>query len=560
MKKKLVVIGAVAGGASAAARARRLSEDSQIVLVERGDYVSFANCGLPYHIAGEIQERSKLILRTPESLARQLAIDVRVRTEAVSIDTRAKTVTLRRVDTGEESVESYDALILSPGAAPIRPPIPGADLPQVLSLRTIPDMDAINRRIDEAGARRVVAIGGGFIGLEMAEGLRRRGLEVALVERLPQVLLPLDVEMAAYLHEELRDDGVDLYLADGVAAIEETSDGGIEAVLESGRRVSGDFALLAVGVRPEVDLAREAGIRIGSLGGIEVDEQMRTSAPEVYAVGDAVEVRDFVTGETALVPLAGPANRQGRVAANAVFGRADAYKATQGTLIVRVFSLVAAATGANEKCLRRRGIRYEKIYHHHGSHVGYYPGAGRLALKILFSPEDERLLGAQIVGTDGVDKRIDVLSTAIRLGASVRQLTELELAYAPPYGAAKDPVNFAGFIASNILDGDVEQAHWDDFPDGFPSASGFLLDVRDPNEVEREPADGAHVIPLPELRSRIAEIPRDRDIVAICDSGTRSYYACRILKQSGFRRVRNLSGGYRTWSISRSCARPEGRS
>jgi len=340
-----------------------------------------------------------------------------------------------------------------------------------------------------------------------------------LVERLDQVLLPLDVEMANYLHRELEENGVEVHLADGVAAIEKRPGGGIEAALESGRRVSGDFALMAVGVRPEVALAREAGIRIGSLGGIAVDERMQTSAPDVYAVGDAVEVRDFVTGQAALIPLAGPANRQARVAANAVFARGDSYGATQGTVIVRVFSLVAAATGANEKTLRRAGIRFEKIYHHHPSHAAYYPGGGTMSFKILFSPEDERLLGAQIVGADGVDKRIDVLATAIRLGASVRRLAELELAYAPPFGAAKDPVNFAGFIASNVLDGDVEQAHWDEFPTvSKRRATSFsTCAIRMRSRARRWP--GRNPIPLPQLRSRLGEIPRDRRIVAVCATG-----------------------------------------
>jgi NADPH-dependent 2,4-dienoyl-CoA reductase/sulfur reductase-like enzyme/rhodanese-related sulfurtransferase len=549
MSKRILIIGGVAGGASAAARARRLDEKSEIILVERGEYVSFANCGLPYFIGGEVAQRDALILRTPKALKAQLNLDVRTRTEATAIDTAAKTVALRNLETGEESVESYDALILAPGATPVRPPIPGADLPEVHTLRDIPDVDALAAAAD--GAKKAVVIGGGFIGLEMTENLRKRGIEVALAEQLKQVLSPLDPEMAVYLHDELEEKGVQLHLGDGVASIGRREGGGVEVVLSSGARLDGDFALLAVGVRPEVDLARRAGIAIGKRGGIVVDDRMRTSAPDVYAVGDAVEVRDFVTGKETLIPLAGPANRQGRVAAGAIFGRDTTYEGTQGTLIVRVFSQVAAATGANEKTLQAAGVPYEKIYLHHPSHVAYYPGSAMMAMKVLFSPRTGALLGAQIVGKDGVDRRIDVLATALRLGATVYQLEDLELAYAPPFGAAKDPVNHAGFAAANVLRGDVVLAHWHELRDGLDPARQILLDVRNPDEVEKGAMPNALHIPLPQLRARLREVPRDREIIVTCASGVRSYMACRILKQNGYDKVRNLSGGYRTWSVAR---------
>lgn len=546
MKKRMIVVGGVAGGASAAARARRLSEDAEIIVVERGEYVSFANCGLPYFIGGEIAERNDLMVRTPADLRRQFNLDVRVMTEAVGINTAAKTVTLRDLQTAEETVERYDALVLSPGAAPIRPAIPGADLPEVYTLRSVPDMDAIVRACHSATKRRAVVIGAGLIGLEMAENLLRRGFRVHQVERLGQVLPLLDPEMSYSVQREMVARGIDLHLSDSAACIEKRMDSGIDVTLKSGATLEADFAILSVGVRPDVSLARGAGIQIGKRGGIKVDKHMRTSAPDVYAVGDAVEIVDRITGEEMPVPLAGPANRQGRVAANTIFGLADSFDNTQGTWIVRVFALTAAGTGASEHTLRAKEMRYEKVYLHPFSHASYFPGFSRMSMKLLFSPESGRVLGCQIVGTDGVDKRVDVISTAIRGGMTVSDLETLELAYAPPYGSAKDPVNMAGYIAANVLRGKVAQIHWDELAKGLDPAKHFMLDVRDAGEVEAQPYPDATNIPLPSLRQRLGEIPRDREIIIACTAGLRGYLAARILSLQGFSSVRNLSGGYLT--------------
>ena len=557
--KRVIIIGGVAGGASAAARARRLSESAEIILVERGPDVSFANCGLPYHIGGTIPSRQSLLVQTPEGLRKRYKLDVRVRTEAVRIDRAAKTVILRDLATGKESAEAYDALILSPGAEPVRPPIPGADRgpqtqyaafgdpgPLVFTLRNLGDMDAIKQAVDARkgrGARRAVVIGGGYIGLEMAENLRHVGLDVTLVELANQVFLAVDAEMAAPVHQQLKLHGVDLRLGTSVAGIEPSGDG-LRVRLSTGETLEAALAILAVGVRPEVKLAREAALAIGPTGGIVVDEHMRTSDPAIYAVGDAVEVTDLVGGRPSLIPLAGPANRQGRIAADNVFGRPSVYRRTQGTAICKVFDLAVGLTGLTEKAARKAGRACEKVYIHPASHAGYYPGAAAISLKLLFDPGDGRVLGAQAVGADGVDKRIDVLATAIRAGMTVFDLADLELSYAPPYGSARDPVNYAGFVASNVIKGDMPVVHAEEAVN--PRPNQLLLDVRTPAEVEAGTIPGAINIPVDQLRARLGELPRDKEILAFCQVGLRGYVAVRILNQSGFT-ARNLSGGYKTY-------------
>lgn len=549
---RIVIVGGVAGGASAAARARRMGEDAEILLFERGPHVSFANCGLPYHIGGEIPERQKLILQTPESLLARLNLDVRVNTEITAIDRAKKEVTARELATGRAYTERYDALVLATGAAPLKPPIPGIERAGHFVLRNVPDLDAILAWVNHHGARNAVVVGGGYIGLETAEQLRRRGLNVAVAEALPQVMAPLDAEMAAWLHDELRRNEVDLHLNDGVACFEAPGAGETAAasvvVLKSGARLPADVVVLGLGVRPEVTLAKAAGLELGERGGIRVDEGMRTSDPAIWAAGDSVEVRDPVTGAWTLVALAGPANRQGRIAADNIFGRASKYRGTYGTSVLRLFDLVAACTGANERTLRKAGRAFQALHLHPGSHAGYFPGAQPIATKILFDPIDGRLLGAQAVGSDGVDKRIDVLATALQAGLSVHDLAELELAYAPPFGSAKDPINMAGMAAQNVLSGDAETIQWNEVAER-DTAKTVLLDVRDEAEAAAGMIGGALNIPLPQLRKRLNELPKDREILVYCQAGQRAYFASRILKQKGYR-CRYLSGSYRTWSVA----------
>jgi NADPH-dependent 2,4-dienoyl-CoA reductase/sulfur reductase-like enzyme/rhodanese-related sulfurtransferase len=537
MGQRVLIVGGVAGGASCAARARRHSEDAEIVVFERGPYASFANCGLPYHVGGVIAERAKLLVTKPKLLRDRFRIDLRTRHEVTRINRAEQTVEVRDLETGEAIIERYDALVLSPGAAPIRPPLPGIDGEGIFSVRNIPDVDAINAWIETKSARTAVVVGGGFIGLEMAENLVHRGLSVTLVEMLDQVMPPLDAEMVTDVHAHLRDRGVNLCLGDGVASFEPGGGAAPAVVTQSGAHHESDLVILAIGVKPEVGLAREAGLEIGDLGGIRVDEQMRTSVPAIFAVGDAIEVRDVVTGAWMLLPLAGPANRQGRIAADVIFGREARLRGVQGTAVVGVFDLTIAATGAGEKTLRRLGLPHEKVYLFPPDHVGYYPGRHLMHLKVLFDPETGRVLGAQCVGKAGVDKRIDVLAMAIQMGATVFDLEEAELCYAPQFGAAKDAVNMAGFIAANHVRGDSPLMHWEAVDEGE-----FLLDVRTEREVKRSPVSHAVNIPIDALRERIGEMPRDREIQALCDTGFRSYLAVRILKQAGFR-ARNLSGG-----------------
>jgi NADPH-dependent 2,4-dienoyl-CoA reductase/sulfur reductase-like enzyme/rhodanese-related sulfurtransferase len=550
--KRLVIVGGVAGGASAAARARRLCEDCEIIIFERGAHVSFANCGLPYFVGGEIAEQDSLLLQTPESLKARFNLDVRIKTEVLSIDRSTCRIQVRERESGREYEEAYDALLLSTGASPLKPPIPGIEHPNHFVVRNIPDVEKIMAWSKDCQRCRAVVVGGGYVGLEMAEQLRRRGFAVTVVEALPQVMAPLDPEMAAWLHSELRANGVALHLNDAVASFEPPSEDeparASIVVLKSGLRLPADSVVLGLGVKPETGLARHAGLEIGKLGGIRVNEHLQTSDPQIWAVGDSIEVRDGVTDQWALIPLAGPANRQGRIAANNILGRPSRYEHTWGTAILRLFNLTAGCTGANEKSLRRAAVSFQAIHLHPGSHAGYYPGAEPIALKLLFAPDSGRLLGAQAIGHDGVDKRIDVLATALKAGMTVHDLAELELAYAPPYGSAKDPVNLAGMAAQNVLAGDVAIAQWNEVASLDPSTT-LLLDVRRRDERARGFIPGSTHIPLDELRERLKELPREREIIAYCQSGQRSYNAARILSQNGFR-VRNLTGSYRTWKTA----------
>jgi NADPH-dependent 2,4-dienoyl-CoA reductase/sulfur reductase-like enzyme/peroxiredoxin family protein/rhodanese-related sulfurtransferase/TusA-related sulfurtransferase len=542
-KKRIVIVGGVAGGASAAARARRLSEDAEIIMFERGEHISFANCGLPYYIGGVIKSRERLLVQTPDSFHARFCVDVRTNTEVLGINREGKTVNAKDLKTGVEKEVPYDELILSPGAEPVRPPLPGIDLSRVMTLRNIADMDAIKQLIDEEQPKHAVVIGGGYIGLEMAEALRDREVKVTMVELMNQVMGPIDPEMATPLHHELTLNGVDLRLSTSVKAFEQESDG-LRVKLSTGETLACELAILAIGVRPETTLARDAGLEVGERGGILVDAHMRTSDPAIFAVGDAIEVKDFVGGFQTVIPLAGPANRQGRIAADNIFGRPSTYKKTQGTGICKVFDLAVGMTGMNEKMLTRMEIPYEKVYIHPTSHAGYYPGAHPLSLKVLFDPESGKLLGAQAVGADGIDKRIDVLAVAIRAGMTVYDLEELELSYAPPFGSAKDPVNYAGFVAANILRGDTGICHVDEI--AAAQDNQFILDVRTQEETRAGVIPGAVNIPIDELRERLSELPADREILIYCAQGLRGYLSTRILQQQGYT-SRNLSGGYKTW-------------
>jgi NADPH-dependent 2,4-dienoyl-CoA reductase/sulfur reductase-like enzyme/rhodanese-related sulfurtransferase len=510
---------------------------------ERGPYVSFANCGLPYYVGNVIQEENKLLVASAQLFKDRFNIEVRTGHEVTYIDRKLHEIEVKHLETGEIYREKYDALVLSPGANPIRPPLAGIDLPGIFSLRTIPDSRLIRAWIAKHKVEHAVIIGGGFVGLEMAENLAELGISVTVVEMLDQVLPPLDPEMAKVVQDHLVSHGVSVRLSDAVAEFEPASNGGLIIRTKSGEQFSADLVILSIGVRPETMLARNAGLTIGERGGIRVDEQMRTSDPNIWAVGDAVETRNFVTGEWGLVPLAGPANRQGRVAADSICGKNVAFRGVQGTAVCGLFGLTVASTGANEKTLRRLGtIGYQKIYLHPGQHVSYYPGASPIHMKLLFANEDGRILGAQAVGREGVEKRIDVLAMAIQEGASVHDLEEAELCYAPQYGAAKDPVNMAGMIAANVLRGDVSLAAWEELPD----TRSLVVDVRQPEEFAAGHIAGAINLPLPELRSRLQELPREQEIWVHCGVGQRSYYAARILRQKGFT-VRNLSGGFTTY-------------
>ena len=553
---KVIIVGGVAGGASCAARLRRLDEKAEIVMVERGPYVSYANCGLPYHVGGVIEKESSLIVASEQFFRKAFAIDARTNCEAIAISPKKKTVDLRNVTTGELTTESYDKLVLSPGGSSVHPPLPGIDLPGIFHVRTVPDVKKIREWLEKgttflAGmynysgiqmlkpTRRAVVVGGGFIGLEMAENLVHLGFDVTLIQKLPQLLGPIDPEIARLVEGHVRRNGVKLALNDGVTGFTQLEGGALNVQTTAGKSYPADVVILAIGVRPDTKLAKTAGLEIGERGGIRVDDHMRTSDPDIFAVGDAIEVKDFVTGHWSLIALAGPANRQGRIAADVIAGRNSRYRGTQGTSIIGLFGGAVAWTGASEKMLKKIGDPdFEKLYLFPNSHAGYYPGAKMLGLKVLFRKSDGRLLGAQALGEDGpaVDKRISALALAIQMKATVYDLEEAELCYAPQFGSAKDPVNFAGMVAADVLHGDMPLSHWDSL-DG-----AFLLDVREAVELAVESVPGAVNIPMGQLRSRLSELPRDREIHVICRSAQRAYYATRVLLQNGFK-AKNISGG-----------------
>lgn len=537
--RRILIIGGVAGGASCAARLRRLSETAQIQVFDRGHHVSFANCGLPYYVGDVIQHEEDLLVATPELFANRFAIDIHCRTEVTTIDRAARTIRVRHVDSGQERIEHYDALVLATGAAPIRPNLPGIDHPGIFAVRTIPDSRRLRGWIEEKNARHAVVVGGGFIGLEMTENLVRRGVSVTLIERLSHLMPALDAEMATPLHCRLREEGVDLRLQESVASFEDAG-GRLMVHTDQGHCVPADLVVLGIGVKPETTLARSCGLELGDLGGLRVDEQMRTNDPAIWAVGDVVENHHVVTGRPCLMPLAGPANRQGRVAADSIYGRSTRFRGVQGTSVCGLFGMTVATTGASESLLRSCEIPYEKIYLHPGHHVGYYPGSHPIDVKMIYAPETGRLLGAQAVGWEGVDKRIDVLATALQAGLSVFDMEEVELCYAPQFGAAKDPVNIAGMIAANALRGDAPISYWED------DDSGQLLDVRDPDEFCAGHAPGAINIPLHRLRERLSELEKDQPVRVYCLVGQRAYYATRLLRLNGFD-ARNITGGYKTY-------------
>ena len=541
--RRVLIVGGVAGGASCAARLRRLDETVEILMIDRGPYVSFANCGLPYYVGNVISDERRLLVASREMFHERFNIDVRTDTEVTAIDRSACTINMRDVHTGSESTERYDALVLSPGAGPIRPPLPGIDLPGVFAVRTIPDSRRIRSWIMERAAKTAVVIGGGFIGLEMVENLIHRELSVAILEKLAQVMPPLDPEMAVPLMEHLAAKGVRLHLGDGLARIEERDGGGLSVIAESGAHLAADLVILAIGVRPETMLAKNAGLEIGPRGGIVVDAQVRTSDPKIWAVGDVVEVQDVLTGQDTVLPLAGPANRQGRVAAESIAGRATHFRGVQATAVVGVLGLTVASTGASEKGLRRSGVtNFQKFYLHPGHHAGYYPGAQAIHLKLLFAVPDGRVLGAQAVGLEGVEKRIDVIATAIQFNGTVHDLAEAELCYAPQFGAAKDPVNLAGMLAENVLNGDMPVADCA----AIEETDALLLDVRESDEFARGHLPNAINLPLSQLRTRWGELPQSREIWICCAVGQRAYYALRFLNQRGYR-AKNISGGYATY-------------
>ena len=543
--RRVLVVGGVAGGASAAARLRRLDEACEIVVFDKGPYVSFANCGLPYYVGNVIQEEKKLLVATSDLFKQRFRIEVRTEHEVLAIDREAKTIRVRDLRAGTLRHERYDALVLSPGAFAIKPSVPGVDLPGIFSVRTIPDSRRVRDWITGKSAKTALVVGGGFIGLEMADNLALRGLAVTIVEKAAQLLPPLDPEMAVPLQQRLEERGVTVRLGDGVTSFSAEEGGRLVASTEQGAQLAADLIILAIGVRPETALARDAGLELGPSGGIKVDAAMRTSDPSIWAVGDAVESQDFVTGGRQVVPLAGPASRMGRTAADAIAGREARFRGVQGTAVCGAFGLTVAMTGASEKSLRRNGMTdYEVVYLHPGHHVGYFPGARPIHLKVVYRRGDGRVLGAQAVGEEGVEKRIDVIAMALQLKGTVHDLEEAELCYAPQFGAAKDPVNLAGFIAGNSRSGDMPTAPWSE------AQGGVLLDVREPAEVAKDPIPGAVHIPLHQLRGRLGELPKDRVIRVTCAVGQRAYYAVRTLRQSGFD-ARQLPGGFQTWATLR---------
>jgi NADPH-dependent 2,4-dienoyl-CoA reductase/sulfur reductase-like enzyme/rhodanese-related sulfurtransferase len=548
---KHLIIGGVAAGMSAAARLRRLDESADIIVLERGGYVSYANCGLPYYVGKEINEREDLLLQTPESFKRRFNVEVRIHNEAVAVHPKTKKVSVKNILTGELYEETYDVLLLTPGGSPIRPSIPGIDHPAIKTLWTIPDTDEIREMVDSGKVRKAVVVGGGFIGLEMAENLRIRGIEIALVEMAPQVMSVIDFEMAAIVHRELLKNGIKLYLNEKVTGFEQVSGSGILVRLGSGIGIKADMALLSIGVKANTGFLVDSGIQLGSRGHIIVDEYLRTNKPDIYAAGDAIEVVNPLTGKNIAVPLAGPANKQGRIAADNIHGKtARRYNGTMGTAIAKVFNLAVGVTGATEKFCTAEGIPYKSVIIHSNHHAGYYPGASTLSLKLLFSPDNRRVLGAQVVGREGVDKRIDVIATALKGKMTVDDLTEIEHAYAPPYSSAKDPVNMIGFVAQNILDGLMRSITFDRVKQAVEEGA-YLLDVRSPDEFKEGTIIGALNIPVDTLRHNISNLPKDRTILIFCKVGLRGYIASRILAAHGFTNCVNLSGGYETYNCAR---------
>jgi NADPH-dependent 2,4-dienoyl-CoA reductase/sulfur reductase-like enzyme/rhodanese-related sulfurtransferase len=544
---RILIVGGVAGGASCAARARRLSEKAKIILFERGDYVSFANCGLPYYVGDIITREENLLVATPELFRDRFNIDVRPTNNVLAIDRTKQEIEIEDLKTSAKYREKYDALVLAPGAEPIRPPLPGIDLPGIYSLRTIPDSRDIKNWIIQSNAKKAVIVGGGFIGLEMVENLVKRGISVTIIEMQNHVMPVFDYEMASPIHNHLTANKVYLHLGDAVAGFEQNHDGNLDVKTQSGKIFTADLVILAIGVRPEISLARNAGLEIGARGGIRVNDQLRTSDEHIWAVGDAIEVRDYVTGEWTVIPLAGPANRQGRIAAGTILGRDFKFRGVQATSVCGVLGMTIASTGVTENTLvllnkAGKDMAYEKVYLYPGHHVGYYPGAKNIAMKLIFSTEDGRVLGAQAVGQEGVEKRIDVISMAIQNKATVFDLEEAELCYAPQFGAAKDPVNIAGMIAANALRGDSPLAHWKD----VKKTHALILDVRTPSEYDFGHIEGAINIPINELRSRMNELPSDREILTYCSVGQRSYYASRALRLNKYN-ARNISGGIHTY-------------
>lgn len=544
--KKVLIVGGVAGGASAAARLRRLDENAEIVLFEKGEYISFANCGLPYYIGETIKEREKLLVQTPEAMNAAFNIDVRVNSEVVAVDTKNKKVKVNSRDKGEYE-ESYDYLILSPGAAPIKPPIPGIQSDKIFTLRNVPDTDRIKDYVDKGNIKNAVVIGGGYIGVEMAENLKERGLNVALVEAAPHILAPFDSEMVTYAEKELEDNGIGIVLNDGVKEFKEEGTG-LNVVLNSGKTLYADIVILAIGVKPDTAFLKETGIEFGPRGHIIVNNKMETSVKDVYAVGDAIEVVDFVNGSKTAIALAGPANKQGRIAADNVCGLNSIYKGTMGTAIIKVFGLTGASTGNNERTLKSKNIPYKAIYLHPNSSAGYYPGGMPMTIKLIFN-KDGKILGAQAFGYVGVDKRIDDIAVTMRLGGTIYDLAELELAYAPPYSSAKDPVNMAGFIAENILTGKDEVILPEDI-DNRDKNNTQLVDVRTELEASNGVIEGSINIPSTNIRARMNELDKTKEILVYCQVGLRGYIAARILRANGFK-VKNLTGGYKTYTMSK---------
>lgn len=554
MSKKVVIVGGVAGGASTAARLRRIDEKCEIVMFEKGEYISFANCGLPYYIGETIKERDNLIVQTVEAMEKKFNMKIKNFSEVTKINRDKKTVEVTNIKTKEKYEENYDVLVLSPGANPIKPPIEGIkECDNLFTLRNIPDTDKIKGYVDNNHPKEAVIVGGGFIGLEMAENLVERGVHVNLVEMANQVMAPIDFEMAAIVHEHLKDKGINLILEDGVNSF---LNEGKTVKLNSGRKIDTDLIILSIGVSPESKIARDAELVLNKRGAIVVDDHMKTSDENIYALGDAVEVKDYVTETPVMIPLAWPANRQGRIVADNIAGRDVKYKGTLGSSVAKIFDLTVAATGNNEKVLNAKNIDYKVIHIHPGSHAGYYPGAFPISLKLIFSPENGKILGAQAVGIDGVEKRIDILATAIKGNLTAFDLQDVETCYAPPYSSAKDPVNMAGYYASNVLEGLVDNIQWNKVDDLIENGE-YILDVREELETDMGAIETSINIPLGQIRSRVNEIPKDKPIYVYCQVGLRGYIACRILNQLGFNAI-NIDGGYKTYSVVKDSSKNQG--